>query len=117
MASDPRTIALLLERIGSAGEMSARKMFGDYGLYCDGVFIGVICDDELHLKPTDQGRAFAPDLEESPAYKGARPSPVVPADLWDEEDWMIELIQITKANVKPVKKRKPRAKKEPKGQE
>jgi TfoX/Sxy family transcriptional regulator of competence genes len=106
MATDERTIELLLERIAPAGEVAARKMFGEYGIYCDGRFIGVVCDDQFHLKPTGPGMAEAPELELAPAYPGARPSMVVPAERWDDEAWLVALVQTTARNVPPPKKRK-----------
>mgnify|MGYP001610970651 CR=1 FL=1 len=39
------------------GQVSARKMFGGHGLYCDGVFFGIVMDGTLYLKTDDQNRA------------------------------------------------------------
>lgn len=39
-----------------AGTIEAVKLFGDYGVYCDGKVIGLICDDCFYLKPTEPGR-------------------------------------------------------------
>ena len=105
MATDPRTIETLSDLIADAGEINIKKMFGEYGVYCDGRFIGVVCDDQFHLKPTKQGRAFAPELEMLPAYDGASPSMVVPAERLEEHDWIIELVQITARHVPAPKKR------------
>lgn len=80
-------------------------MFGEYGVYCDGVFIGVVCDDQLHLKPTPVGIAYGEDLEMAPAYPGAKPSLVVPAERWDDQDWLSELVKITVKNLPPNKKK------------
>ncbi|MEZ5714151.1 MAG: TfoX/Sxy family protein [Paracoccaceae bacterium] len=95
MASDPRTVALLLERLSPAGAARARKMFGEYGIYLDDTFIGVVCDDRFHHKPTGPGRALAPELDMAPAYPGAKPSLVVPAERWDEADWLSRLTRST----------------------
>ena len=35
---------------------SARKMFGGVGLYCDGIFFGLIDDDVFFLKSDEQTR-------------------------------------------------------------
>lgn len=104
MSTDQRTIDLLLERLAVAGEPSARKMFGEYGIYCDGVFIGVVCDDRFHVKPTKQGLAFAPELELAPAYDGAKPSMVVPGERWDDQEWLRELVRITVESLRKTKK-------------
>ena len=107
MATDPRTIELLLDRISPAGQASARKMFGEYGIYCDDTFIGVVCSNRFHLKPTPSGLTYADDLELAPAYDGAKPSLVVPADRWDDEDWLVALIRLTVNSLsKPEKKKR-----------
>ena len=36
MASQQSTVDYILEQIEAAGSVSARKMFGEYGIYCDG---------------------------------------------------------------------------------
>lgn len=106
MATDPHTIDLLSESLADAGVVSAKKMFGEYGIYCDGIFIGVVCNDTFYLKPTKLGLALAPEIELAPAYPGAKPSMVVPADRWDEYDWIIPLVKTTAANLPPPRKRK-----------
>jgi len=34
-----------VELLGAAGRVAARRMFGGYGLYCDGVMFALIADD------------------------------------------------------------------------
>ncbi len=92
MATDPGTVDVVLDAISAAGDVSARKMFGEYGVYCDGKIIGLICDDTFFVKITDAGRDFIGTPEEGPAYPGAKPSFVIPEDRWDDHDWMSGLI-------------------------
>ena len=35
------------------GEIRARKMFGGYGIYHDGIMFGLVADDTLYLKADD----------------------------------------------------------------
>ena len=72
MASDKSFVDYILEQLEGAGEIRARKMFGEYGLFCDGVFFAVICDDQLFVKATPQGEAAFPGLPKAPPYEGAR---------------------------------------------
>lgn len=39
------------------GPISARAMFGGYGVYFDGQIIGIIIDEALYLKTDEQSRA------------------------------------------------------------
>lgn len=52
MASTQRTVDYLLEQLAGAGDVSTRKMFGEYALYCEGKVVAFICDDRLFIKPT-----------------------------------------------------------------
>jgi len=66
-------------------------MFGEYGLYLDGRLVALVCDDQLFVKPTIAGRAYAPDAGEAPPYPGSKPSLVIDAALWDDREWLAEL--------------------------
>ena len=72
MASKPEFVAYVCDQLRDAGEISYKKMFGEYGLYCDGKIFAVICDDQFYIKITDAGRAICPALEEAPPYAGAK---------------------------------------------
>ena len=39
-----------VELLSAAGRVAARRMFGGFGLYCDGVMFALIADDVLYLK-------------------------------------------------------------------
>ena len=56
MACNPDFVQYVVDQCADAGEISARKMFGDYGIYCHGKIFGLICDDRLYIKPTEAGR-------------------------------------------------------------
>src|SRR5687768_3043631 len=73
MASDRKTVDFIVEQIAGAGVVSARPMFGEYGVYCDGKMVAIIGDDQLFLRPTSGGRAFAAEAEEVSPYPGAKP--------------------------------------------
>ena len=74
MASHPDFVNYAAEQLRDAGSIRSRKMFGEYGLYCDGVFFGVVCDDQLFVKITPPGEAAFPDLPKAPPYDGAKDS-------------------------------------------
>lgn len=107
MATDAKTIAFILDQAAGAGDVTARRMFGEYGLYCAGRMVAVVCDDRLFVKPTEAGRRLAPDAEEVPPYPGARPSLLVDAGRWDDGEWLGELLRATAAEL-PAPKPKAR---------
>jgi DNA transformation protein len=105
MSSKQDTVDFILEQTANAGSMRARKMFGDYALYCDDKVVGLICDDNLFIKFTDKGKEFAKErYTEGYAYKGAKSSMNV-TDSIDDRDFLQALVRIT-ADVLPLPKKK-----------
>jgi DNA transformation protein len=47
----------VLDQLADLGPVTSRKMFGGVGLYCGGVFFGIIARDELYLKVDDTTRS------------------------------------------------------------
>lgn len=108
MASDPNYVDFVLEQIKNAGEISAKKMFGEYGLYADGKLFGLICDNKLFIKPTNAGRQFIENVVEAPPYEGAKPSFLI-EDKVEDGDWLSELVRISLKELpapKPKKQKK-----------
>ena len=56
MKSTSDFAAYAVELLGTVGRVAARRMFGGYGLYCDGVMFALIADDVLYLKADDASR-------------------------------------------------------------
>lgn len=111
MASDIEFVKFIVDQIGNAGEVSYRKMFGEYAVYCDQKVIALICDNQFYVKPTDSGRSFIEDVLESPPYPGAKNYFLI-EDRVDDRVWMAELVRRTARELpepkmkKPVRKRK-----------
>lgn len=106
MASDQKFVDLVVEQIQHAGEITAKKMFGEYGIYSNGKIFGVICDNKLFVKPTNSGRKFIGNVVEAPAYPEAKPSFLIEEKLEDME-WLSELVSIT---IKELPEPKPKRK-------
>jgi len=107
MASDQNFVDFVLDQIENAGEVTAKKMFGEYGVYSDGKIFALICDNKLFIKPTNAGREFIQDIVEAPPYKGAKPSFLI-EDKIEDREWLSELVRIT---VKELPESKPKKKK------
>lgn len=60
MAVSQGYVDYVLEQLEGLGDVSGRRMFGGYGIYCDGLFFALIADDVLYLKVDDTNR---PDFE------------------------------------------------------
>jgi TfoX/Sxy family transcriptional regulator of competence genes len=84
----------------------ARKMFGEYGLYCDGKMVAVIGDDQLFVKQTPGGRVHAGAVAEVSPYPGAKLCLLIPGDRWEDADWLAGLIRVTAAELVVGKKKR-----------
>lgn len=92
--------------MSGAGTITARPMFGEYALYCDGKVVAFVCDDELFVKPTDAGRTYLGEVEEKPAYPGSKMYFYISGERWDDSDWLSELIKTTAAVLPEPKPKK-----------
>jgi TfoX/Sxy family transcriptional regulator of competence genes len=73
MASDEKFVAFLREQMADAGSISARKMFGEFAIYCGEKVVALVCDNQLFVKPTVAGRALLGQPSLAPPYPGAKP--------------------------------------------
>jgi TfoX/Sxy family transcriptional regulator of competence genes len=105
MSSQQSNVDYIVEQAAGAGSVSARKMFGEYGLYCDGKMVALICDDQLFVKPTVGGRIYAGEVGEGIPYPGAKPCLLIPGDRWEDGDWLAGLIRLTAGELPPPKKK------------
>lgn len=105
MATDQSTVDFLLEQLQKAGEMRARKMFGEYALYCNDKVVALVCDDALFMKRTEIVNEFLDDSYIAPPFPGAKNYYRVPEDKWDDAEWLTEFVQKT-AELLPLPKRK-----------
>ena len=109
MASNQATVDFALEQMAQAGQVSARKMFGEYALYNCGKLVALVADNLLYVKPTPAGRAHIGTPTEAAPYPGAKPCFLVPADQWEDAAWLAQLIRLTTAELPhPAFKRPPK---------
>ena len=102
--SNPDLVTYIVEQASKAGDVNARKMFGDYCLYCEGKPVGLICDNYLYLKPLKQLEPILHDDDRQmrPPYDGAKPHYVI-SDV-DDRDY-ISLLVNTAADSLPAKRK------------
>ena len=110
MASNQEFVDFVVDQIENAGEITARKMFGEYGVFSNGKIFALICDNKLFVKPTEAGRAFIQEVTEAPPYPGAKPSFLI-EDKLEDRDWISHLVRITLEELPEPKPRKKKSKK------
>jgi TfoX/Sxy family transcriptional regulator of competence genes len=123
MASTRVFVDYVCEQAGLPGRPSSRKMFGEYALYIDGKVVALVCDNQVFLKPTADGKRLLGSVTEAPPYPGAKPHYQISEHLEDRE--LVMHLFLGTAAVLPTPKPKskapaksargPAAKRSPKG--
>ena len=107
MASNADFVQYIADQCAGAGEITVRKMFGDYCIYCKGKPFGLICDNGFYVKPTEAGRKLLREEDMRPPYDGAKPHFYI-VDV-DDHDYLAALVRATCAEL-PEPKPKPKKK-------
>ncbi|MBT0570921.1 TfoX/Sxy family protein [Curvibacter sp. CHRR-16] len=115
MPTAQATIDFLQDQLSSLPLVSTHKMFGEYCLYVAGKPVGLVCDNQLFLKPTDPGTALLHAVVHGHPFPGAKPHLLITADQWEERDWLCSVVQATdQALPMPKPKSQPKAPRSPK---
>ncbi len=107
MASSLDFVEYICEQLSGAGEITYKKMFGEYGIYCNEKIVGVICDNQFFVKKTEAGAAVYPNCEEAAPYTNAKAHFVI--DNVDDRQLMAKFISATYNELpipKPKRKKK-----------
>jgi TfoX/Sxy family transcriptional regulator of competence genes len=107
MATDPQFIAKVIERMFPL-EVSAKPMFGEYGLYFEGKNFALVCDNALFIKITEPGNGIAGRVAKCSPYPGAKPAFKISTSKLSDHDWLVTLVRETSAALAPPKPRKNR---------
>jgi DNA transformation protein len=104
----------VLEQLADAGGVSARRMFGAFGLYRNDVFFAIISGDTLFFKVSDASRADY-ETRGMARFRPYRDRPLVsmsyyevPADVLEDPDecvqWAMRAVAAGAAKKKPSKR-------------
>ena len=100
MSTKQGTIDYILDQLVSLKNVSTRKMFGEYALYCDSKVVGLICNDTLYIKITEEGKKFVGKYyKEGYAYDGAKVSMQINEDQIEDHEWLSKLVSMTAQNL------------------
>jgi DNA transformation protein len=108
VASRQDTVDLITELMASAGDIRSHKMFGEYAVYLDDKVIAFVCDDQLFLKPTEEGRGVIGTPDEAPAYPGSKLYFRIPEDTWEDPDLLANLARVTADALPAPKPKRPK---------
>ena len=117
-------VVMVTELLAPLGVIRAKRLFGGWGLYCDGIVFALVAQDVLFLKGDDQCRHLY-EVENMAPFRPHGPDGIciayfeVPGDWLEDEDLVLPFARIAfdaglraaaAKNAKPAKTRKPRQK-------
>jgi len=108
MASTIEFVEYVSEQIGGAGNITYKKMFGEYGVYCNGKIIGLICDNQLFIKKTKAGESLLISGEEASPYTNAKPHFLI--ECFEDKEFLMDFIQKTYEELPMQKSKKKKVK-------
>lgn len=94
MSTNQDFVDFVISQLQSVGDITFKKMFGEYALYSGTKIFALICDNKLFIKPTNSGRNFIGDVVEAPPYTGAKPSFLID-DRIEDHEWLSTLVKLT----------------------
>lgn len=116
MATASNTLAFFVDQLnGTAlGVVTAKKMFGEYGIYLDGLMFALACDDRLFFKTKTMPDEIVNTLfgNRTPAYPGATGTSELAVDALEDSEQLRLLLQASLAHLRavPVKVKRAAAK-------
>ena len=108
MSSTLEFVQFVADQLSLAGDIAYRRLFGEYGLYCDGKFFGTVEDNQLFIKITAPGGALLGEPVIASPHEGSRMYLI--EDL-EDRTFLAQLVQTT-CQALPAPKPKKRASKE-----
>jgi TfoX/Sxy family transcriptional regulator of competence genes len=105
LSSDKEFMDFIVDQIEDTGEITYRKMFGEYAVYCGGKIFALVCDNRLYIKPTEAGRKYINNPNEAPPYPGAKSCFLI-EDKLDDREWLSGLVRVTAAELPEPKPKK-----------
>ena len=108
MATDKDFMDFVMEHIEHTGDITYRKMFGEYAVYCGGKVVLLVCDNQVYVKPTEAGKALLGTVTLAPPYPGAKDHFLF--DTVENEELFTRLIRITAEELPEPKPKKAKKK-------
>jgi len=91
MSSTQSYVSFVEEQLSFVPHLRIKKMFGEYGIYKDKLFFGIIANDQLFLKRSDYLVKTVGD-DGVRAYDGSKNTVRIPAELLDDKPNFEEIV-------------------------
>lgn len=119
MASNEFVEYVIGDQLAQLPGMSARAMFGGFGIYREGTMVGIVIADELYLKVDESNKAEYEAMGSAPFQYEKKSGSVtsmsywkIPSDVLEDRDRLMQLVDDAyEINLKKEIHKKPKKKK------
>ena len=106
MATQSTTLDFFVDQLNGAalGVVTAKKMFGEYGIYLDGLIFALACDNRLFLKTKTMPDELVETLfgNRAPAYPGATGTSEIAVDALENRERLVLVLKATLARLRAL---------------
>lgn len=81
------------DQLTRLGFITFKKMFGEYGMYYREKMVGVLADNKLYIKPTEEGKKYLKEIVMEKFYEQGKPYFLI--EDTDDRDTLFKLIIAT----------------------
>ena len=115
MATSKNFISYLEDCLSGVRGIRFKAMFGEYALYLNDVVVGLVCDQTLFIKMTDETSGLLKgQVKTGPPYQGAKDAYILTEGELEDDELMgrvlmaayRDLVMKAKTNIKPRAKAK-----------
>lgn len=106
MASSTSFVEHVADILSPIGNIRMKKMFGEYGVYCNEVFFAMVCEDILYFQCDEA--LLAEFSETGFPYPGAKLAGIAGPNLLEDRDSLLEFAKKAyryKSSIPPKKKK------------
>jgi TfoX/Sxy family transcriptional regulator of competence genes len=93
MATETSYAQYIKDQLSGLGRVEVNKMFGEYGVYVEGKFVAVLCDNVFYLKHIPEVLPHLTEVLEGPPYTGAKPWYII--EQTDDRQYLQHIVEIT----------------------
>lgn len=105
MSSSVEFIEFVCEQLRGAGDVSYRKMFGEYMVYADAKPLLLVCEDTPYVKMHPCLSEIMKDAESGIPYEGAKPHYILDIDDRERALTVVEMLKEVTPLPKPKKRK------------
>lgn len=105
MSTSKESLDFFLECLSLLPDISAKKMFWEYGIYSGEKMFALACDNTLFLKTTPETMYLFEDTK-TKAYPGSKNKAPVNPEWLENRQKLVEIVKVTLEYIPPPKAKK-----------